>query len=603
MSIARERSRPALTKHIEFHIDEVAFLSPAGCAAKSPRAYIRVRLSDRPHRLKTGMHLFDTSWQENLAPMALNETSQVTFELRCRLAWWRSGPSQLAVTRSYPLSKLLEMQGSGANIILPLCVAQSDSAEPIAKIGTLTMTVRVLSVLEAAKLFLESAEHSVREFTTRTKTLSVKHAARYKAGYDVLKPICGILDIVGPLIAFSPEPICAAVVGVVRGAAKSVKEQIEQDADVLTLMGKIQDIYDTVAGMSFVHKNENQTVLETALRNIVTTIGDCTQFIDGFCCKSTFLGRVARTPEKAKQLEGLQERLRRSKIDLIQAGQFERMYSQEETGREVKKLKLDEVLASLQRVHMGTGGLRRCKPNEHAETLSHIKVWVRSELCDGKNVLWLRGPAGCGKSTVAATLFDELVEADQLGGNFFFEERPKAQGTPDPRAKWGYAPKPEPAVVPKRDPAFVIQTLAGQFAVADRYGPLTHEIAARIRADVPRDLLLQPLDVQFEQLLLAPLQAHPPPRPLVFILDGFEWCGDGCDEAMALEAQDTLQRALKVLVEGSARFPANVRLLICSGESERVREVLRGCERVVQYEMKASELAVNRRYGWRSAKV
>jgi hypothetical protein len=63
------------------------------------------------------------------------------------------------------------------------------------------VTVRALSSLEAAKLSLDSAESSMNEFGKNSKTLSAKHAARYKAGYDVLKSICGILDIVGPFIA------------------------------------------------------------------------------------------------------------------------------------------------------------------------------------------------------------------------------------------------------------------------------------------------------------------------------------------------------------------------------------------------------------------
>ncbi|KAJ7496698.1 hypothetical protein FB451DRAFT_941595, partial [Mycena latifolia] len=93
-----------------------------------------------------------------------------------------------------------------------------------------------------------------------------------------------------------------------------------------------------------------------------------------------------------------------------------------------------------------------------------------------KNVLWLCGPVGSGKSGVAATLFDEFTAKDQLGGHFFGKSL-------------------------ERHPSLMIQTLA---ALLDN-APLAREIAARIANDPTA--LHSSLKGQFMQLLLKPLQA------------------------------------------------------------------------------------------------
>jgi hypothetical protein len=87
---------------------------------------------------------------------------------------------------------------------LPLCAKQSGSA----KLGTLRLAVRVLSSVDAAKISLDSAQNSHNVFLP--KTISAKHAARYRAGYQALAPICGILDIVGAFVTFSVRAILPA---------------------------------------------------------------------------------------------------------------------------------------------------------------------------------------------------------------------------------------------------------------------------------------------------------------------------------------------------------------------------------------------------------
>ncbi|KAF7362429.1 WD40 repeat-like protein [Mycena venus] len=432
------------------------------------------------------------------------------------------------------------MQGAEKDIFLPLCANQDQSSAGAVEIGSLRVSVRALSSLEATKLFLLSAENSVNDLRRSSKT-----AARYKAGYEALNPICGILDIVGPLIAFSPEPICTAVVGV------SVKEQIEQDADVLALIKTIEDIYCMVAGTTELHTEREcmSVALEHTLRELVTTLGDCTRFMLAFC-KSSFLG-VARTAEKAKELKELHAGLAKTSENLERTLLLEMALSAKKLSRDVEMIAADVALDHLACVHMSTDGRPQCTDAAHAATLAAIKLWLTSPLNNGKNICWLRD--GKSAAPVVTTLFLDCLDAHHLVGNFFFE---KDQ--------------------PKRDPALLIQTLAAQLASSYDADALKIAIAQRIQAD--KNIVNRCLEEQFEQLLLMPLLAQVPARPIMLLVDGLEWCGTGKGQEESV-MQDMLKRVLRVLVEGSAHFPPNVRLLISGWQDQSVL-VLEGCDRV-----------------------
>lgn len=231
----------------------------------------------------------------------------------------------------------------------------------------------------------------------------------------------------------------------------------------------------------------------------------------------------------------------------------------------------NEMINLLDCVEITTTGLPRCKAGEHAATLAYIKAWATcstldSDFDDRKNILWLRGPPGCGKTKVVASFFDEFISLHCIGGNLFFEQDIK------------------------KDPALAMQTLAYHLALefSSSHEALTHAIALAIDSD-PELRLSRSLDEQFKALILEPLLAHgPDERPLVFLVDGIEWCGHGQDAETARKEQGVLMEALRVLVEGSTRFPPNVRLVISSRENEQVRELLGDCPRVEQLDMDAA---------------
>src|SRR6201996_3343536 len=63
-----------------------------------------------------------------------------------------------------------------------------------------------------------------------------------------------------------------------------------------------------------------------------------------------------------------------------------------------------------------------CQPGTRTRVLNQIRSWVR---CDGPSTLWLYGPAGAGKSTIAYTVAEQCDQQSprSLAFSYFFSRR------------------------------------------------------------------------------------------------------------------------------------------------------------------------------------
>ncbi|KAJ7033352.1 hypothetical protein C8F04DRAFT_1234777 [Mycena alexandri] len=595
MTIAHRRTH----QYVQFHVDSVAITSPVHTAPQTCRAYVRVRIANGNDRLRTSLHLHLTGWQENLPPLALKDTSQVTFDLRYRPVW-KSSSSQIAQTEPYPLSELFEMQeeiGSPNMHISIALYAKQNAGDTSVEVGSLRVTVRALSAVETAKLSRDNATISVRTFRKNESMLLATHFARCKAGDAALQPIYGILEIVGPFLALSGEPISSSIIGVVRGVAKIVKAQIAQDAEVMGLLKVIESICRMVRGATVLDVGDSATaVLDTALRELVSTLTDCTDFVVDFC-DSSFLGMspdaffLATSLTETREGSPKPREGETSSRSSQAAGEDTDAFTPRVVTRDMHKARgmcrggsvyrsvwteAEQMLDRLACIEMTTPP--KCSDFAFPEILTSIRTWATSPLDDGESILWLQSPAGCDEGAAAqivTNLFHEFQNARQLGGSVFFS-----------------CPSLKPAlsdddVVPakSRDPSLAIQTLAVQLASGLHHTPLRNDIAWHIKANP--GIANGWLEDQFEQLVLQPLLSHAPARPVVFLLDGLDRFGkeSGREDKEARGEREALERVLRVLVEGSARFPPNVRLLVSGGQSKGIREILGDCRRVIGLEV------------------
>ncbi|KAJ7634912.1 hypothetical protein FB45DRAFT_477254 [Roridomyces roridus] len=149
------------SKRIQFHIDS------ANLSKNSKKAYVTVKIKDGKERLKTSLvkGQMNPSWHQSLAPTRISDTSEVIFEVKRRSVWPKPNTTRLAVTKSYPLSELLKLQGGNtfltSYIELPLLASDSDDDVPSS--GSLSVNIRELTSLETARISFEMAERMSQE--------------------------------------------------------------------------------------------------------------------------------------------------------------------------------------------------------------------------------------------------------------------------------------------------------------------------------------------------------------------------------------------------------------------------------------------------------
>jgi hypothetical protein len=159
---------------------------------------------------------------------------------------------------------------------------------------------------------------------------------------------------------------------------------------------------------------------------------------------------------------------------------------------------LDHTLSILEPARMDSSIRSECLPGTRTDILQSITNWAYSTSVD-KRLLWLRGLAGSGKSTLSTTIAHALQERGHLGAFVFFSRD----------------------VEERNQSANVIRTLACQLASF----PIIRTAIAQVIDTIP-GITQSALHFQFTKLLIEPLQTLPATEgPVVLILDALDECG------------------------------------------------------------------------------
>ncbi|KAF8967550.1 hypothetical protein BDZ97DRAFT_1803944 [Flammula alnicola] len=188
--------------------------------------------------------------------------------------------------------------------------------------------------------------------------------------------------------------------------------------------------------------------------------------------------------------------------------------------------------------------LPKCHPGTREAILMKITEWIE----DPDNLrlfLWIHGPAGSGKTTIALTIAEMCYKAGILAAGFFFS-----------RAAAGHY----------NDKLF-ISTIAFQVCILI---PETREIVGKTVFKNP-SILSQSLPIQLQELILGPLNhalqdenvmTRLRLRPKVIVIDGLDECGDGKSQ----------RRILDTLAAAARQFNIPLRFLISSRPDFEIRQ-------------------------------
>ncbi|KAJ3575731.1 hypothetical protein NP233_g895 [Leucocoprinus birnbaumii] len=171
-----------------------------------------------------------------------------------------------------------------------------------------------------------------------------------------------------------------------------------------------------------------------------------------------------------------------------------------------------EVLARVRVPGTGLNSVSRdpppkCHPDTRKELREELTEWLLNTEGGRRHLMvWLRGPAGAGKSAVAQTFGEDCKKIGRLGGTFFFARHGGKRSEPDA----------------------VITTIAYQLAF--QHKGYRNEVL-RILQESSESVLDATLRIQFRKLIVEPFNAlmasqdhDSVQNPFVIIIDGLDEC-------------------------------------------------------------------------------
>lgn len=212
-----------------------------------------------------------------------------------------------------------------------------------------------------------------------------------------------------------------------------------------------------------------------------------------------------------------------------------------------------EILATL-----GTENASRnspvdeCLDGTRQDLLFEIDQWVQD--IEARNILWLTGSPGVGKSAIASTVVKRLHKMNRLGSSFFFHRRNAADVTPS--ALW----------------RTVAIDLAHQYprvkkSIIDRLRPFYNVLHTGSNLDIFHQLVREPLTATY---------AIPTGQNPVIVIDALDEC-EGLD---GRQSQHLIE-VLSTLVEW-AKFPTKLKIIVTSRKEDSIEHCLRSISHVLE---------------------
>ncbi|KAF8955800.1 hypothetical protein BDZ97DRAFT_250528 [Flammula alnicola] len=143
----------------------------------------------------------------------------------------------------------------------------------------------------------------------------------------------------------------------------------------------------------------------------------------------------------------------------------------------------------------------KCHPGTRKKIVKTILKWTRGPLeTDESRIFWMNGPAGVGKTAIARTVCERLLESGQLGASFFFSRMAAGRNTYES----------------------LFPAIAYQLASADR-PTIRKAIEEKVKNDpaIPK----KNMKLQLKKLIIEPLRLlDPATSPLIIVIDGLDEC-------------------------------------------------------------------------------
>ncbi|KAK7034967.1 WD40 repeat-like protein [Favolaschia claudopus] len=309
---------------------------------------------------------------------------------------------------------------------------------------------------------------------------------------------------------------------------KVMEKQRNTDQEITKLVLAMVDLYSSVGDIDFLR--EKISSLERVVLEIAAQTVECSLFIREYTGHG-FSGRLLRNTFSGteKKIGDLSDVLVKLKDSFDRGAVIQSIFISAKISDQVQGLMESDLLKKLSPAQYDAALRDECLEGTRREILTEIVEWLSSG-ADARNIMWLYGVAGSGKSTIANTVSHYFRNLHRLGAFVFFD-------------------RDNPSNSHVRG---VVHHIAHRIAESDIH--VRKALCDALSADAT--LVDADYRTQFQKLLLDPLAAANPYicGPIVIIVDALDECLDSAS-----------RKALLSLTAGDmAKLPAAFRILITS---------------------------------------
>ncbi|KAF7970237.1 hypothetical protein HWV62_24726 [Athelia sp. TMB] len=354
---------------------------------------------------------------------------------------------------------------------------------------------------------------------------------------DLLQSLATIVDKI--------KLIADVTVGMVDALAKAYQQQKETDAAVIALFKKLAELYSFVDDVD--SSLQGKIVqLDAVLTRVLEQTAECGIFFreytsHGFARR--FMGQAISNrgqviSELSSTLDRLQEDLMSGLALHTACVSTKTAFVSSQIKAGVDRLVESNHLRGLKPAEMNNTKRSLCLPGTQQDRLKEVIDWLMTP--SDRNVLWLHGAAGLGKSTIATTIADHFGGLHRQGAFIFFDRNSPSESTPER----------------------VISTLVLQLA---RQNAAIHSAVSAAISDRP-GLVSDLIETQFKSLLLDPLSkvTGQLEGPTIIIIDALDECGNASSR----------RKLLELLSKDFSKLPPQFRVLITSRPEHDIQRAL-----------------------------
>ncbi|TFK72009.1 hypothetical protein BDN72DRAFT_793016, partial [Pluteus cervinus] len=252
-----------------------------------------------------------------------------------------------------------------------------------------------------------------------------------------------------------------------------------------------------------------------------------------------FLDFIVSSPQ-ADQFSDLSDKFDKLLVDYNTALQLDMAIVQDQLLKNATQSQVEEALQKLKYIEVIPGN--GCLENTRVSILADIEDWAQKDL--KQPVLWLCGPAGTGKSTIAATVALKFEDSKTLGA--FHTCRSDDKSLRNPLQLW--------------------RNICHMLAVV--YKPFGLKVAEVIQSDSYLNSGTGTIHVLFQKLFKQPLAMldADPLQSLVVVIDALDECGTEEDRVQLITCLLEL-----------TKLCSWIKILVTSRNNAEIQEHLKGC--------------------------